>query len=80
MGRPEARDMVTSMTNKFNALGLDGGTVAIKQLAGMVKQQAYILSFIDVFLLLTSLFAMLVVSSFLIQKPEGPAGASGGGH
>jgi len=33
-----------------------------------------------VFLLLTSLFAMLVVSSFLIKKPEGPAGASGGGH
>lgn len=79
-GRPEARDMVNNMTNKFNALGLDGGTVAIKQLAGMVKQQAYILSFIDVFLLLTSLFALLVVSSFLIQKPEGPAGASGGGH
>jgi DHA2 family multidrug resistance protein len=79
-GNPEARDMVSSMTNKFNALGLDGSTVAIKQISGIVKQQAYILSFIDVFLILTSLFAALVIATVLIQKPQGMAGASGGGH
>lgn len=79
-GNPAARDMVNSMTHKFNALGLDGGMVAIKQLTGMVKQQAYILSFIDVFLLLTTLFFALVGGSLLIQKPKAPPSPAGGGH
>ena len=79
-GNPAAMDMYGSMTSKFNAMGLDGGTVAIKQLSGMVKQQAYILSFIDVFLVLTALFAMLVALAFLLKKPEAVAGASSGGH
>ncbi len=48
-------------------------------MAGMVQQQAYILSFIDIFLLLTFLFGSLVVCAFAISKPQSGVGG-GGGH
>ena len=61
------------------AHGLDGSTIAIKKMAGLVQQQAYILSFIDIFLLLTVLFGSLVVCAFAISKPQSGVGG-GGGH
>ena len=63
-----------------NALhGLDGAAAATRQLLNMVTQQAYVMSFADVFMLLTVLFAGLGVFSLLMQKPgQAPAGA--GGH
>ena len=54
-------------------------TIAIKKMAGLVQQQAYILSFIDIFLLLTVLFGSLVVCAFAISKPQSGVGG-GGGH
>jgi DHA2 family multidrug resistance protein len=45
----------------------------------MVTQQAYVMSFADVFMLLTVLFAGLGVFSLLMQKP-GAAAASASGH
>ena len=51
----------------------------MKKMAGMVQQQAYILSFIDIFLLLTGLFATLIVCVLAIRKPQA-VGGSGGGH
>lgn len=76
---PAAVDQVNSMTQNFNASGLDGATAAIKQLTRMVQQQAYVLSFVDVFLLLTGLFGILAFGAVLMQKP-GKAAAGAGGH
>ena len=76
---PAALDMIGNLTATFNAHGLDGGTIAIKQLAGMVHQQASILSFIDVFIVLTALFSGLVAMTMLLRKPPAAAGG-GGGH
>jgi len=76
---PAAVDRMNSMTQNFDASGLDGATAAIKQLAGMVRQQANVLSFIDVFLLLTALFGVLAFGTLLMKKPGKPAGG-GGGH
>ena len=45
----------------------------------MVTQQAYVMSFIDVFLLLTVLFAVLAFGILLMRKPAAAAGG-GGGH
>jgi DHA2 family multidrug resistance protein len=67
------------MTANDNASGLDGATAAIQQLANMVRQQAYVLSFIDVFLMLTGLFAILAFGILLMKKPAAAA-AGGGGH
>ena len=45
----------------------------------MVQKQAYVLSFIDVFLILTVLFAGLGIFALLMKKPAAAAGG-GGGH
>jgi DHA2 family multidrug resistance protein len=76
---PAALSQLNSMTANDNASGLDGATAAIRQLANMVAQQANVLSFIDVFLLLTVLFAGLAFGTLLMRKPAAAAGA-GGGH
>ena len=59
--------------------GLDGAAAATRQLLNMVSQQAYLLSFSDVFMLLTLLFGGLAIFSLLMKKPE-MAGGGGGGH
>lgn len=76
---PAAVDQMNAMTQNFNASGLDGATAAIKNLARMVQQQANVLSFIDVFLLLTALFGVLAFGTLLMQKPKAAMGG-GGGH
>ncbi|MNV96443.1 hypothetical protein D3C71_1914540 [compost metagenome] len=67
------------MAAKFDAHGLDGASIAIKQLAAMAQKQAMILSFSDVFVILTVLFLSLILGVMMIKKPEG-VGPSGGGH
>ncbi|PDT47768.1 DHA2 family efflux MFS transporter permease subunit [Sinorhizobium fredii] len=78
-GNPEAVDRLNNMTANFDAYGLDGATAAVKQLAAMVQQQAVIMSFIDVFLILTALFLAMILGVLMIKKPEG-AGPGGSGH
>jgi DHA2 family multidrug resistance protein len=75
---PAAVDRLNSMTQNFDLSGLDGATAAIKQLSRMVQQQANVLSFSDVFLLLTGLFGILAFGVLLMKKPAAAAG--GGGH
>ncbi len=77
---PEALDRMQSMQNNFDAHGLDGATIAIQKMSGIVTQQAWILSFIDVFMILTALFSSLIVFALLIKKPQGAPGGGGGGH
>jgi len=76
---PAANTMINNLTANFDAHGMDGSTIAIKQIAGMVQQQASLLSFMDVFLILTMLFASLVLMTTLLRKPKA-AGGGGGGH
>ncbi|WP_420960941.1 DHA2 family efflux MFS transporter permease subunit [Brucella sp. IR073] len=78
-GNRTAEDMLANMTAQFNAAGLDGSTIALSRLAGMVRQQATLMSFIDVFFILTALFASLALLAILVRKPGKPAGG-GGGH
>ncbi|HWV02260.1 MAG TPA: DHA2 family efflux MFS transporter permease subunit [Devosia sp.] len=76
---PAAVAQLNSMTQNNALHGLDGAAAATRQLLNMVTQQAYVMSFADVFMLLTVLFAGLGVFSLLMQKPgQAPAGA--GGH
>jgi MFS transporter, DHA2 family, multidrug resistance protein len=75
---PAAVSQFNSMAANNAASGLDGAAAATKQLANMVRQQAYVLSFVDVFLLLTALFGLLAFATLLMKKPAKVAG--GGGH
>jgi DHA2 family multidrug resistance protein len=77
---PAANSMIDNLTATFDASGFDGSTVAIKKIAGIVHQQATVLSFIDVFTLLTMLFATLVLLTMLLRKPKAAPSGGGGGH
>lgn len=79
-GNPAAMSFYNGLSAKFSALGLDGNSAALSKLSGLVTQQAYILSFIDVFLGLTSLFVILALSAFLIKRPSGKPSPGAGGH
>ncbi|CAA2138836.1 DHA2 family efflux MFS transporter permease subunit [Hyphomicrobium sp. ghe19] len=79
-GHPAAEDQLSSMQQTFsNAMQADGDMAALKKLAMMVRMQANVLSFADLFLVLTVLFASAALFTLLMRKPEAvPSGA--GGH
>ncbi len=77
-GSAQATTQIENMTRNFQAHGgMDAATAAVARLSGMAHQQAAVMSFVDVFYLITLLFGSLAVFSMLIRKP--PASASGGG-
>ncbi|MDI7860432.1 DHA2 family efflux MFS transporter permease subunit [Rhizobiaceae bacterium n13] len=79
-GNPAAMEWLKSVGANFSSYGLDGTTAAIKKLSGLVTQQAWLMSFGDVFTGLTVLFGMLIFMVLLIKKPAAAAGGGGGGH
>ncbi len=79
-GNGEAMRQLGMMGRNLAARGLDGTSGAIAQMAHKVQLQAQVLSFLDVFYLLTLLFASLAVFSILMRKPPESAGGGGGGH
>ncbi|TIW57268.1 MAG: MFS transporter, partial [Mesorhizobium sp.] len=80
-GSAEAQQKLQNMTMNFEqTAGLDATKAAISKLSGMVQQQASLLSFMDVFYMLTVLFATLGLFVLFIRKPADQAGGSGGGH
>jgi DHA2 family multidrug resistance protein len=80
-GNPTAVDQLSSMASNLNAAGLDGSTGAIRQMVNLVTQQAVVMSFSDIFLLLTVVFGFMVLGVAMIKKPSAQiTGRSGGGH
>jgi DHA2 family multidrug resistance protein len=79
-GNWAALDWLNSVGANYDSYGLDGSRVAIQKLSGIVTQQSWLLSFIDVFAILTVLFASLLLLVMLIAKPSGQPGGGGGGH
>jgi len=76
-GSVEAQTHLDSMILNFEAHGVtDASAAALSRLAAMVQQQAVVMSFIDVFHLLTLMFASLALFVMFMRKP--PAEASGG--
>jgi MFS transporter, DHA2 family, multidrug resistance protein len=80
-GNPIAQGRLSDMAANLNAAGLDGATGAIRQMVNMVTQQAVVMSFSDVFLMLTVLFGLMVLGVAMIDKPAPQvSGRGGGGH
>jgi MFS transporter, DHA2 family, multidrug resistance protein len=75
---PEALQRLNNMAGNFQSHGFDGQAAALSKMSGMVSQQAWTMSFVDVFYILTMLFATLAVFAILMRKP--PKAAGGGGH
>ena len=77
-GNREAQEMLANLTAKFNAPGMDGANIALMKLSGMVRQQATLMSFIDVFMILTVLFVSLAFFATMMKKPgDVPKDAAG---
>jgi DHA2 family multidrug resistance protein len=78
-GNPAAMSWLDSVGANYSTFGLDGSTVALQKLSQIISQQAWLLSFMDVFSILTVVFGSLICFVFLIAKPA-RQGGGGGGH
>lgn len=79
-GDVESETKLANMTRSFDSHGVDGATIALSKLSGMVHQQATLMSFMDVFFLLTAMFTSLAFLALFMRKPPAEAGGGGGGH
>jgi DHA2 family multidrug resistance protein len=72
----EALRQMDMMAANLQARGLDGATGALAQMAVRLRGQAAVMSFIDVFVLISVLFAGLAVAALLMRPPAKGAGAA----
>ncbi|WP_186393446.1 MULTISPECIES: DHA2 family efflux MFS transporter permease subunit [unclassified Pannonibacter] len=77
--REPVQETMSMLTQAYAPLGDAGPTAALNAVKGMVTQQAFIMSFIDMFMLLTLLFICLLAAIFFVEKPKLNSGG-GGGH
>jgi DHA2 family multidrug resistance protein len=77
--RGTALETLNNLTGALQSLGSDASQAALKQLAGLVRREALVMSFADVFLILTFLFVAMAFATPFIRPPRAAAGG-GGGH
>ncbi|MEZ5855993.1 MAG: DHA2 family efflux MFS transporter permease subunit [Hyphomicrobiaceae bacterium] len=73
-GRPVAEETLNGLTQALSRLP-DPALAGLKQLSGLVHRQALVMAFADVFLVLTALFASLLVFAFFMRRPPPQAQA-----
>lgn len=79
-GHQVAEERLAMMQQSFSqAMHSDGDMAALKKLAMIVRNQANVLSFADLFLALTVLFVTAGFFTLLMRKPA-PVPAGAGGH
>jgi DHA2 family multidrug resistance protein len=72
-----AMETLANLTARFQ--GSDAQAQALKQMMAMARLQASVMSFADLFLMLTVLFVGLAALGVIMRRPA-PAGAAAGGH
>ena len=76
-GSGVAEERLAGMTQSLQpVLGPDAEAGALRRLAGMVQQQALVMSFADIFLILAVLFATMVFLVPLVRAPKAGAGSA----
>jgi DHA2 family multidrug resistance protein len=76
-GRVVAEDTLAALTQKLSEQIPDGDLAAIKQLSMLVRRQASVMAFADVFIVLTALFAGMALLAVFMKKPADGVQASG---
>ncbi len=71
-----AVETLSGLASRFS--GSDAQTMALKQLNAIVRLQAAVMSYADVFLLIALIFAGLAGVGFLMKRPQAPVGADAG--
>lgn len=74
-----ALERLDAMRRQFEAFGGDANGMALKAMTNTVRVQGLVMSFEDVFLVLTVLFLAMACGTPLIRRPKGAAPA-GAGH
>ncbi len=74
-----ALERLDAMRRQFEVLGGDANGMALKAMTNTVRIQGLVMSFEDVFLVLTVLFLAMACGTPLIRRPRGAAPA-GAGH
>ena len=69
-----------SMKQGFLSFGSDAESMTIAKMVGLMRREALVMSFSDVFLLMTFLFCVLSLAIFFVKKPQLVGGGGGGGH
>jgi DHA2 family multidrug resistance protein len=76
--RGAATDMLANLTARFHDFGSDASVMAIKQMSLIARREATVMSFADVFLLVTALFVALALLAIVMRRPDAvPADAAG---
>ena len=78
--RGPATEMLANLTAQFHDFGSNAPAMALKQMSLMARREATVMSFSDVFLLLTILFVALAALGIVMKRPAVPAGAAGAAH
>ncbi|HEX4409912.1 MAG TPA: DHA2 family efflux MFS transporter permease subunit [Xanthobacteraceae bacterium] len=71
-----ANDTLANMASRFG--GSDAQNQALARLTAMVRMQAAVMSYADVFLMLTVIFLVLAAFALFMKKPQAPAGGAAG--
>ncbi len=72
---PQATEMMQGLQARFMASGSDAVTAqkqAYIAMFGLVRQQAAMLSFLDIFWLIAIVFLLMIPLVFIMKKPRGP--------
>ena len=72
-----AIEALTKLEGRFQ--GSNAKSQALAQMMAIVRKQAAVMSYADVFLILTVVFLILAAFAMLMKRPQAPAGA-GAGH
>jgi DHA2 family multidrug resistance protein len=76
--RGAATDMLAALTARFQDFGSNASLMAIKEMSLLARREATVLSFADVFLLLTVLFVALAAMGVMMKRPSAVAAGAGG--
>nr|WP_246504986.1 DHA2 family efflux MFS transporter permease subunit [Microvirga antarctica] len=79
-GSQTAIETLNNLTQKYHGLGSDATAAALRTMSNMLRREALVMAFADVFLLLTVLFISFIFALPLIRKPRAAPPGAGGGH
>jgi len=77
--RGPAVETLNNMTQRFSDFGSAASNMALKQMALLVRQQATVMAFADLFVILAVLFVALAMLGIIMKRPK-PVGADAAGH
>jgi DHA2 family multidrug resistance protein len=75
-----ATELLANLTARFHDFGSNAQLMALKEMSLLARREATVMSFSDVFLLLTILFVALAALGVIMQRPPAPAGAATEAH